>query len=93
MLAVGRALMSRPKLLCLDEPSLGLAPVLMAEVYRGLAKIHAEGCTILLVEQNAKAALKLADYGYVMETGVIVMEGKGCELLDNEDVRKAYLGE
>ncbi len=93
MLAVGRALMSKPKLLCLDEPSLGLAPVLMAEVYRGLAKIHNEGCTILLIEQNAKAALRLADYGYVMETGVIVMEGEGSELLENEDVRKAYLGE
>jgi branched-chain amino acid transport system ATP-binding protein len=93
MLAVGRALMSKPRLLCLDEPSLGLAPVLMAEVYRGLAKIHSEGCTILLIEQNAKAALKLANYGYVMETGVIVLEGNGSELLENEDVRKAYLGE
>ncbi|HXL04602.1 MAG: ABC transporter ATP-binding protein [Firmicutes bacterium] len=93
MLAVGRALMSKPRLLCLDEPSLGLAPVLMAEVYRGLAKIHNEGCTILLIEQNARAALKLANYGYVMETGVIVLEGKGSDLLENEDVRKAYLGE
>jgi branched-chain amino acid transport system ATP-binding protein len=93
MLAVGRALMSKPKLLCLDEPSLGLAPVLMAEVYRGLAKIHGEGCTVLLIEQNARAALKLANYGYVMETGVIVLEGKGNDLLENEDVRKAYLGE
>jgi branched-chain amino acid transport system ATP-binding protein len=65
----------------------------MAEVYRGLAKIHSEGCTVLLIEQNAKAALRLADYGYVMETGAIVLEGKGGDLLENEDVRKAYLGE
>ncbi|MGE5588074.1 MAG: ABC transporter ATP-binding protein [Clostridia bacterium] len=93
MLAVGRALMSRPRLLCLDEPSLGLAPVLMREVFRALAKIHEEGCTILLIEQNAKAALKLADYAYVLETGTITMEGPGQELLENEDVRKAYLGE
>ncbi len=93
MLAVGRALMSRPRLLCLDEPSLGLAPVLAREVFRALEKIHNEGCTLLLVEQNAKAALKLADYGYVMETGVITMQGEGRELLENEAVRKAYLGD
>lgn len=93
MLAVGRALMSRPRLLCLDEPSLGLAPVLMREVFRALARIHEEGCTILLIEQNAKAALKLADYAYVLETGTITMEGPGRELLENEAVRKAYLGE
>ncbi|MEW6229015.1 MAG: ABC transporter ATP-binding protein [Bacillota bacterium] len=93
MLAVGRALMSRPKLLCLDEPSLGLAPVLAREVFRALEKIHNEGCTLLLIEQNAKAALKLADYGYVMETGTITMQGEGRELLENEAVRKAYLGD
>ncbi|MDI7246198.1 MAG: ABC transporter ATP-binding protein [Bacillota bacterium] len=93
MLAVGRALMSRPRLLCLDEPSLGLAPVLMHEVFRALTRIHEEGCTILLIEQNAKAALKLADYAYVLETGSITMEGPGPELLQNEAVRKAYLGE
>ncbi len=93
MLAVGRALMSRPRLLCLDEPSLGLAPVLMHEVFKALARIHEEGCTILLIEQNAKAALKLADYAYVLETGSITMEGPGRELLENEAVRKAYLGE
>lgn len=93
MLAVGRALMSRPKLLCLDEPSLGLAPVLAREVFKALEKIHNEGCTLLLIEQNAKAALKLADYGYVMETGTITMQGEGRELLENEAVRKAYLGD
>lgn len=93
MLAVGRALMSRPKLLCLDEPSLGLAPVLVREVFKALAKIHDEGCTLLLVEQNAKAALKLAHYGYVMETGAITMQGEGRGLLENEAVRKAYLGD
>ncbi len=93
MLAVGRALMSRPRLLCLDEPSLGLAPVLVREVFRALAKIHSEGCTLLLIEQNAKAALKIADYGYVMETGVITMQGPGPELLENEAVRRAYLGD
>lgn len=93
MLAVGRALMSRPRLLCLDEPSLGLAPVLMREVFKALTRIHDEGCTILLIEQNAKAALKLADYAYVLETGAITMEGPGPELLENEAVRKAYLGE
>jgi len=93
MLAVGRALMSRPKLLCLDEPSLGLAPVLAREVFRALEKIHNEGCTLLLIEQNARAALKLADYGYVMETGTITMQGEARELLENEAVRKAYLGD
>ncbi|HHV62727.1 MAG TPA: ABC transporter ATP-binding protein [Firmicutes bacterium] len=93
MLAVGRALMSRPKLLALDEPSLGLAPVLVNEVFDVLRQIHEEGCTILLIEQNAKAALKLADYGYVLETGRITMSGPGRELLENEKVKKAYLGE
>ena len=93
MLAVGRALMSRPKLLCLDEPSLGLAPMLVQEVFRVLCKIHEEGCTILLVEQNAKAALKIADYGYVLRGGTIAMHGDGSELLADESVRRAYLGE
>lgn len=93
MLAVGRALMSRPKLLCLDEPSLGLAPLLVQEVFRVLSEIHDEGCTILLVEQNAKAALKIADYGYVLRGGTITMHGTGEELLADERVRKAYLGE
>lgn len=93
MLAVGRALMSRPKLLCLDEPSLGLAPMLVQEVFRALSQIHDEGSTILLVEQNAKAALKIADYGYVLRGGAVTMHGRGCELLMDESVRQAYLGE
>ena len=93
MLAVGRALMSRPNLLCLDEPSLGLAPMLVQEVFRVLGKIHEKGCTILLVEQNAKAALKIADYGYVLRGGTITMHGDGNELLADESVRRAYLGE
>ncbi len=93
MLAVGRALMSRPRLLLLDEPSLGLAPLLTKEVFRVIRRIHEEGTTILLVEQNAMAALLVADYGYVLETGRIVLEGKGVDLLQDERVKKAYLGE
>jgi branched-chain amino acid transport system ATP-binding protein len=93
MLAVGRALMSRPKLLLLDEPSLGLAPLLIREVFRVIQKIHDEGTTILLVEQNAMAALHIADYGYVLETGRVVLKGEGRNLLKNDRVREAYLGE
>lgn len=93
MLAVGRALMSRPKLLLLDEPSLGLAPLLISEVFRVIGQIHDEGTTILLIEQNAMAALNIADYGYVMETGNIVLEGTGKDLLNDDRVKKAYLGE
>jgi len=93
MLAVARGLMSRPKLLMLDEPSLGLAPLLVKEIFDIIQKIHQEGITVLLVEQNAFAALKIADYAYVLETGRIVLQGSGEELLRNEDVRKAYLGE
>lgn len=93
MLALGRALMSRPKLLLLDEPSLGLAPLLIREVFRVITKIHQEGTTILLIEQNAMAALNVADYGYVLETGEIVLEGTGKDLLCDERVKKAYLGE
>jgi branched-chain amino acid transport system ATP-binding protein len=93
MLALGRALMSRPKLLLLDEPSLGLAPLLIREVFRVITKIHEEGTTILLIEQNAMAALTVADYGYVVETGGIVLEGTGKDLLNDERVKKAYLGE
>lgn len=92
MLAIGRALMSGPSLLCFDEPSLGLAPLLVREVFKALESVHDEGRTILLIEQNAKAALRLADYAYVLETGVIKMQGKASDLLENEDVRKAYLG-
>lgn len=92
MLAVGRALMAHPKLLLLDEPSLGLAPVLITELYRAFAEIHEEGRTILLVEQNARAALSLANYGYVLETGRIVAQGSREELLGSDLVKRAYLG-
>jgi branched-chain amino acid transport system ATP-binding protein len=92
MLAIARALMSRPQLLMMDEPSLGLAPLLVKEVFRIIKNIHSQGMAILLIEQNATAALKIADYGYVLETGTIVMEGPGQELADNQDVRQAYLG-
>lgn len=92
MLAVGRALMSRPKLLMMDEPSLGLAPMMVKEIFRIVSEIHREGMTILLIEQNANAALHIADVGYVMETGGIILEGSGKELLMNEAVKQAYLG-
>lgn len=92
MLAIARALMSRPSLLMMDEPSLGLAPLLVKEVFRIIQDIHDQGVTILLIEQNATAALQIADYGYVLETGSIVLEGPGKELAKNEDVRQAYLG-
>jgi len=93
MLAVARGLMSRPKLLMLDEPSLGLAPLLVKEIFEIIQEIHKQEMTILLIEQNAFAALKIADYAYVIETGRIVLQGTGEELLQNEEVRKAYLGE
>ncbi len=92
MLVVGRALMSRPSLLLMDEPSLGLAPNLVAELFETIFRIHNEGLTILLVEQNARASLKIADYAYVMELGSIVLEGPGTELLRDDRIRKAYLG-
>ena len=92
MLAVGRALMTGCKFLLLDEPSMGLAPVLKYELFRKLKQLNEEGMTILLVEQNANLALKLANRGYVMDTGTIVAEGTGEELLNNPDVKKAYLG-
>jgi len=93
MLAIGRALMSRPKLLLLDEPSLGLAPIIVGRIFRTIRELNAEGLTILLVEQNAKAALRLAHRGYVMESGRITKEGQGSDLLDDPDIKKAYLGE
>jgi branched-chain amino acid transport system ATP-binding protein len=93
MLAVARGLMSRPKLLMLDEPSLGLAPLLVKEIFDIIKRIHREGMTVLLVEQNAFAALKIADYAYVLETGKVVLQGTGEELLQDERVKKAYLGE
>jgi len=92
MLAVGRALMSRPKLLMMDEPSLGLAPLIVKEIFGIIEEIHRQGVTILLIEQNANAALHIADVGYVMETGRITLKGSGRELLENEDVKAAYLG-
>ncbi len=93
MLAVARALMSRPHLLMMDEPSLGLAPLLVKEIFNIIRDINQNGTTILLIEQNAKAALQIAHYAYVLETGSVVLEGRGKELLENEKVRKAYLGE
>ena len=92
MLAISRALMSHPKLLMLDEPSMGLSPLLVQEVFDIIKKIHDDGTTVLLVEQNAKMALKIADYAYVLETGKIAFEGKASELLANDDIKKAYLG-
>jgi branched-chain amino acid transport system ATP-binding protein len=92
MLAIGRALMSGPKLLMMDEPSLGVAPVLVQSIYKTVAELKRAGLTILLVEQNARAALALADRGYVFETGQIVLEGTSRELSDNPEVQRAYLG-
>ena len=92
MLAIGRALMGEPKLLLLDEPSMGLAPLLVQEIMRIIARLHAAGTTILLVEQNAKVALKVADYGYVLETGRVILEGSAATLRQDPAVVKAYLG-
>jgi branched-chain amino acid transport system ATP-binding protein len=93
MLAIGRALMSRPKLIMMDEPSLGLAPIVVKELFGIIQKINKEGMTVLLIEQNANAALKIADIGYIMETGRITLKGAGKDLLNNEEIKKAYLGE
>ncbi|MDG4857726.1 ABC transporter ATP-binding protein [Streptomyces sp. T-3] len=93
MLAMGRAMMSQPKLLMLDEPSMGLSPIMMQKIMATIAELKAQGTTILLVEQNAQAALSLADHGHVMEVGKIVLSGTGQDLLHDESVRKAYLGE
>ena len=92
MLAMGRALMSRPRLLMLDEPSMGLAPILVQQIFDIIRELHAAGTTILLVEQNARMALSIADRGYVLETGCIVLEGTGQELMQSDAVKKAYLG-
>ena len=92
MLAMGRALMSRPKLLMLDEPSMGLAPILVEQIFDIIRELHAAGTTILLVEQNAQAALSVADRAYVLETGRITTSGTGKELMASDAVRKAYLG-
>lgn len=92
MLAMGRALMSRPKLLMLDEPSMGLAPILVEEIFGIIRELHKAGSTILLVEQNARAALSIADRGYVLETGTVSVSGPGRELLESPEIKKAYLG-
>lgn len=92
MLAIARALMARPKLLLLDEPSMGLAPLLVQKIFDTLVRLREQGLTLLLVEQNARAALKIADRGYVLETGRVVLEGSAAELLDDQEVKRAYLG-
>ena len=92
MVAMGRAMMSRPNTILMDEPSMGLSPTLVKEIFRIIEKLHDEGITVLLVEQNAKMALSIADRAYVLETGRITMEGKASDLLHDEKVRKAYLG-
>jgi branched-chain amino acid transport system ATP-binding protein len=93
MLAMGRALMSRPRLLMMDEPSMGLAPILVEQIFNIIEDLHNQGATILLVEQNAQAALSVADRGYVLETGRIVTTGSGKELLNSPEIKKAYLGD
>lgn len=92
MLAVGRALMSRPKLMMMDEPSLGLAPLVVRDIFSIIRKVNEQGVTILLIEQNANMALRTADIGYVMETGRITMHGTGMELYENDTIKEAYLG-
>ena len=92
MLAVGRALMSRPQLIMMDEPSLGLAPLVVQDIFEIIKKVHSEGVTVLLIEQNANMALKVADHAYVLETGNITITGTGAELLVDERVKAAYLG-
>lgn len=92
MLAMGRALMSHPRLIMMDEPSMGLAPILVEQIFDIIRSLHEDGATILLVEQNAQAALSVADRAYVLETGRIVLSGTGRELLESDEIRKAYLG-
>ena len=93
MLAIGRGLLAKPALMLLDEPSLGLAPLIVQEIFSVIERIKSQGATILLVEQNAKAALKVADRAYVIETGMITLQGSADDLLENEDVKRAYLGQ
>ncbi len=92
MLAMGRALMSSPRIILMDEPSMGLSPLYVSEIFSIIRKIKEEGTTVLLVEQNANMALSVADRAYVLETGKIIMEGKASDLMNDERVRKAYLG-
>jgi branched-chain amino acid transport system ATP-binding protein len=92
MLAIGRAMMSKPRMILLDEPSLGLAPIIIQQIFQIIEKLRDDGVTIFLVEQNANQALKIADRGYVLENGRVVLSGSGADLLDDENVRKAYLG-
>jgi len=92
MLAIGRALMANPKLLILDEPSLGLAPMLVQQIRDIIVDINKQGTSVLLIEQNASMALSIADYGYIMEVGKVVMDGKPAKLLEDEDVQEFYLG-
>jgi branched-chain amino acid transport system ATP-binding protein len=92
MLAIARSLMARPKLLLLDEPSMGLAPLIVADIFKIIKEINDEGTTVLFVEQNARQALKVADYGYVLETGKVVFSGEAKELVNNEKIKEAYLG-
>ena len=93
MLAIGRALMSKPKIMLMDEPSMGLSPIYVNEIFQIIQEVSAAGTTVLLVEQNAKKALSIADRAYVLETGKIVLDGKASELLNDESIKKAYLGE
>ena len=93
MLAMGRALMSRPKVLLLDEPSMGLSPIMVDKIFEVVRDVYAQGVTVLLVEQNASRALAIADRGYVMDSGLITMTGNGKEMLNDPKVREAYLGE
>ena len=92
MLAIARVIMSRPKLLLLDEPSMGLAPLIVADIFKIIKEINEQGTTVLLVEQNARQALKVADYGYVLETGKVVASGNAKELLQDDTIQKAYFG-
>ena len=92
MLAIGRALMSRPKMLLLDEPSMGLSPILVQEIFDCITEVNRDGTTVLLVEQNAKMALSISRRAYVLETGTLFMEGDAADLLNNEEIRRAYLG-
>ncbi|MCK5673200.1 MAG: ABC transporter ATP-binding protein [Spirochaetales bacterium] len=92
MVAIGRALMSGPELILMDEPSMGLAPLIVKDIFRTVEELRNKGATILIVEQNARAVLEIADRGYVMETGSLIMEGSAEDLLDNNDVKRAYLG-